>query len=95
MVSFGGAAIMVAMLHRGSLRLWLGGVMPSGMSNCRFGAVDYSRSRNIWGWPKFSCGMAHSGGRGLTAVLRDFFATGGDVFILVGGLGTGLSFYGV
>ena len=47
MVSFGGAAIMVAMLHRGSLRLWLGGVMPSGMSNCRFGAVDYSRSRNI------------------------------------------------
>ena len=24
----------------GSLRLWLGGVMPSGMSDCGFGAVD-------------------------------------------------------
>ena len=83
MVSFGGAAIMVAMLHRGSLRLWLGGVMPSGMSNCGFGAVDYFRSRNIQGW------------RGLIAVLRDFFATGGEGFILVGGLGTGLSFHGV
>ena len=46
-VSFGGAAIVVAMLHRGSLHLWLGGVMPSGMSSCGFGAVDYSRSRNI------------------------------------------------
>ena len=34
-------------------------------------------------------------GGGLIAVLRDFFATGGEVFILVGGLGTGLSFYGV
>ena len=35
------------------------------------------------------------GGGGLIAVLRNFFATGGEVFILVGGLGTGLSFYGV
>ena len=94
-VSFGGAAIVVAMLHRGSLHLWLGGVMPSGMSGCGFGAVDYSRSRGIWGWPWFLCGMEHCGGRGLIGVLRDFFATGGEVFILVGGLGAGLSFYGV
>ena len=51
-ISFGGAAIVVAMLHQGSLHLWLGGVMPSGMS---------SWSRGIWGWPGFLCGMAHCG----------------------------------
>ena len=96
-VSIGGAAIVVAMLDRGSLHLWLGGIMPSGMSSCGFGAVRYGRSRGIWGSPGFCVGWraAVRGGGGLIAVLRDFFATGGEVFILVGGLGTGLSFYGV
>ena len=48
-VSIGGGAIVVAMLDRGSLHLWLGGIMPSGMSSCEIGAVGYSRSRGIWG----------------------------------------------
>ena len=43
----------------------------------------------MWG------GALRRGGGGLIAVLRDFFATGGEVLILVGGLGAGLSFYGV
>ena len=55
-VSIGGAAIVVAMLDRGSLHLWLGGIMPSGMSSCGFGAVRYGRSRGIWGSPGFCVG---------------------------------------
>ena len=40
-----------------------------------------------------SCGIAHCGGN-LIAILKGYFATIGRVFILVGGLATGLSFYG-
>ena len=38
---------------------------------------------------------AGGGGRGLTAVFRDFFASASEIFILAWGLGAGLSFYGV
>ena len=34
-------------------------------------------------------------GKGLVAIFRDFFASIGKIFILAGGLGTGLSFYGI
>ena len=32
---------------------------------------------------------------GLIAIFWDFFANAGEIFILAGGLGAGLSFYGV
>ena len=54
----------------------------------------YSRLRGIWGWLWFSCGVAHCGG-GLIAIFIRLFATVGGAFILAGGLGAGLSFYGV
>ena len=38
--------------------------------------------------------MAHYG-KSLISVFKDFFASIRDIFILAGGLGTGLSFYGV
>ena len=52
------------------------------------------RLRGIWGWLWFSCGVVHHE-RGLTAVFREFFVRAGKIFILVGGLRAGLSFYGV
>ena len=38
--------------------------------------------------------MAHSG-KSLISVLQEFSASMGENFVLAGGLGTGLSFYGV
>ena len=58
------------------------------------GFRTYSRLRGVWDWLWFSCGVAHCG-RGLIAIFRGFFASIGEIFILAGGLGTGLSFYGV
>ena len=43
---------------------------------------------------KFSCGGAHHR-KGLIAIFRNFFASANKIFILEGGLDTGLSFYGV
>ena len=116
-VSFGGAAIMVAILHRGALRSLLGERLLWWLcfigGHCTYGwvglcllvwaAVDLGPwttvGRGVFGaGPGFCVGWraaAHCGGRGIIAVLRGFFATGGEVFILVGGLGAGLSFYGV
>ena len=54
----------------------------------------YNGSRGIWGWLWFACGMAHSE-KSLISVFQEFFASIGKAFILAGGLGAGLSFYGV
>ena len=51
-------------------------------------------SRGIWGLLWFSWGVVHSG-KGLISVFREFPAGISGAFICVGGLGAGLSFYGV
>ena len=55
----------------------------------------------VWGGPGivlgklwFSCEVAHSG-ETLISVFQEFSSSIGKAFILAGGLGTGLSFYGV
>ena len=50
-------------------------------------------SRGIWGWLWFSWGW-RTVGEGFVSVFWEFFASIGGAFILAGGLGTGLSFYG-
>ena len=54
----------------------------------------YNGSRDIWDWLWFSYGAVHSE-RGFISVFQEFFASIGRAFILAGGLGAGLSFYGV
>ena len=106
-VSFGGVAIMVAILHRGALRSLLGERLLWWLcfirGHCTYGWVGlcllvWAAGRGVFGaGPGFCVGWrtaADCGGRGIIAVLRGFFATGGKVFILVGGLGAGLSFCG-
>ena len=106
-VSFGGVAIMVAILHQGALRSLLGERLLWWLcfirGHCTYGWVGlcllvWAAGRGVFGaGPGFCVGWrtaAHCGGRGIIAVLRGFFATGGKVFILVGGLGAGLSFCG-
>ena len=66
----------------------------SSMVDRHVGGGDYNRLRGIWGWHWLSCGMRHCEG-GLIAIFRGFFATIGEIFSLAGGLGPGLSFYGV
>ena len=41
-----------------------------------------------------SCEIARCG-KGLISVFQGFFASVGEIFILAGGLGAGLSFYGL
>ena len=53
-----------------------------------------SRSRGIWDWLWFSCGVAHCG-RGLFSVFQKCFASISGIFNLAVGLGAELSFYGV
>ena len=53
-----------------------------------------SGSRGIWGYLWFSCGVAHGGG-GLISVFQGLSASAGGAFILAGGMGAGLSFYGI
>ena len=43
-----------------------------------------------WFW--FSCGVTHCG-EGFIAIFRNFFASIGRILILVGGMGTRLSFF--
>ena len=43
---------------------------------------------------KFSCEAAHNG-KSLISVFQEFFASIDKIFILAGGLGTGLPFYRV
>ena len=43
----------------------------------------------VWG------GALRVGGGGFISIFRGFFASVGGVFVLAGGLGAGLSFYGV
>ena len=57
---------------------------------CFWGRAGCNGSRDIWGWLWFSCGVAHSGGGLVSASIG-----GGGAFILAGGLGTVLPFYGV
>ena len=54
----------------------------------------YNGLQDIWSWPWFSRGIAHSG-RGLVFVSQEFSASINKAFILAGGLGTRLSSYGV
>ena len=58
------------------------------------GGRVFSGSRDIWDQLWFWCGVAQ-GGRSLFSVFREFSSSIGKAFILAGGLGTGLSFYGV
>ena len=53
-----------------------------------------SASRGIWDWLWFSCGVAH-GGKGLISIFQGLSSSVGGTFVLAGGLGAGLSFYGV
>ena len=43
----------------------------------------------------FGVGWRTAGGEGLVSVFQGFSASAGGAFILAGGLGAGLSFYGV
>ena len=56
--------------------------------------VACGRSRGIWGWLWFSCGMARCG-VGLVDILRGSVASIGGILAFAGGLGTGPSFDGV
>ena len=51
-------------------------------------------SQGVWDWLEFSCGVEHSGGS-LVPVFHKFSVSVGGDFILAGGLGAGLAFYGV
>ena len=51
----------------------------------------YNGSRDIWGQLQFSCEIAHSG-KGLISLFQGFSASIDKAFILVGRLGTKLSF---
>ena len=65
----------------------------SGTSWSRGGVSRVNRLRGIWGWLWFSSGVAHRVGGVWLAVFRGCFANIGEIFILAGGLGAGLSFY--
>ena len=54
----------------------------------------YNNSQNIWDKLQFSCEIAHYE-QNLISVFQDLFAGINKTFILVGGLGTRLSFYEV
>ena len=59
-----------------------------------FRALGRGGSRGVWDWLWFSCGVAHGGG--VISVFHGFSGSIGGAFVLVvGGLGAGLSFYGV
>ena len=54
----------------------------------------HSYSQDIWDWLWFSCEAAHYE-KSLIFVFQEFFTCINKRFILVGGLGTRLSFHGV
>ena len=56
--------------------------------------MAYNGSQDIWEWLWLSCGVAHSG-EVLVPVFQEFSCSIDKAFILAGGLGAGLSFYGV
>ena len=51
-------------------------------------------SQDMWDWLWFSCEIVHSG-KNLIFLFQEVSASIDKAFILAGGLGTGLSFYGV
>ena len=62
----------------------------------RGGAFPRAVARGVFGTGSgFRVGRRAAGGGGWFSVFRDFSASAGEAFILVGSLGTGLSFYGV
>ena len=67
-----------------------------GLSGLRgpWGGGVYNGSRDICGWLWSSRGVVHSG-KDLVSVFQGFSASTGEAYILAGGLGTGLSFYGI
>ena len=54
----------------------------------------YNGSRDICDWLWSSRGIVHSG-KNLVSVFQGFSASTSKAYILAGGLGAGLSFYGI
>ena len=59
-----------------------------------YGKIIYNNSQNIWNLLWFSCEISHNG-KSLVSVFQEFSASINKTFILVGRLGTKLSFYEV
>ena len=88
-------------MYVGMITLWLRyllgiaawvGAQGGSASQGLWGA--YNRSEDIWGYLWFLCEIPHCG-KGLISLFQKFFVSIGKTFILAGGLGTELSFYGV